>query len=234
MIAKRNVRISWIASALLGLMLAPSLPSAAQAVAPVTCINTATAFDPSPLPLCVNSGFLANSFINGAPTSLGIPNYYKLFNPNVPPGSGAAADPNGTSICALIYVFDADQDMVACCSCIITGGGGTGASIAALTFNPGGGVPPPDSGTVKVVAAVPTAGCGIGQEKDLASEVVPGGIVGWVTHGTVLSNPLGKAEVPFTDTREDPGDLLQLASLCGGAQGAGTGVCGCPSETTGP
>jgi hypothetical protein len=224
MIGKRNVRLTWIASALLGLTLAASLPSAAQAAEPATCISTAAAFDPSPLPLCVNSGFLVNYFVNGAPPSsggLGGVNFYKLFNPNVPDG-----DP----ICALIYVFDPNQDMVECCSCIISASGGTGATISALTNNPGGGQPPLDSGTIKVVAAVPTSRCGIGQEASPTSQVVPGGIVGWITHQTVASNP-EKTEVRFTDTRESPGDLQELSSLCGGAESVGgPGNCLCPPE----
>lgn len=210
-----SVRKIWTASALLALTLAVagSLPSACYAIEE-------------------GSGFVANYFFEGVAGD---------------PPNGAFSpvriiskeDPGGPSVCAQIYVFDPTQEMVECCSCLITGGGETGTSVFRFASNPAGFLTPPTSGEVKIVSTVPQPSCGAGQllgpsgpgqETSLTSTVVPHGLGGYIIHAPIDGDHVLMDEVRFVDTREPPEDLLDLAIECSSIQG-GAGVCGCPNES---
>jgi len=193
-----NIHAIGIASALLGLVLVASVPAQAE--------NET-----------FPSGFETNYFENA--TTVGDFGILRIFNEN--PLKGA-------SICALVYVFSADQQMEECCSCEISGAGGSGALVAGLTSSPASGVPF-DSGTIKIVSAVPKPSCGSGEEADPTVRVVPA-IKAWLLHTYDPADGNHVNEEPFADTGEPRSDQGFLADVCGVVQGPGVGVCFCPTD----
>ena len=110
------------------------------------------------------------------------------------PGPGGAADQTvrivnvgqyGTpltspvgDICANIYVFDANQEMVACCSCRVTPNGLLSLSVAnGLTNNPVTSVVPVN-GAVKIISTLAGAKC---TPLTYNGGIAPS-IVGWASH----------------------------------------------------
>ncbi len=146
-------------------------------------------------------------------------------------------------ICANVYVFDANQEMVSCCSCRVTPNGLLSISVAnSLTSNPVTSVVPVN-GAVKIISTAATG----------ATPCTPltynGGIapslVGWASHietsggtaaGTFISvsDLLGWAQVPGAVLDTAPADpnaseYSFLPQACQFAQylGSGKGTCGC-------
>src|SRR6185369_7628066 len=110
------------------------------------------------------------------------------------PGPGGAADQQlrlvnvgvyGTpltspvgDVCANVYVFDANQEMVACCSCRITPNGLLTLSVAnGLTNNPVTSVVPVN-GAIKII---PTLAAGVCSPLTYNGGVAPS-LVGWASH----------------------------------------------------
>lgn len=194
-----------IASAFLGLVLVASAPAQAE---------------DETFP----SAFETNYFENA--TTVGDFGILRIFNDHPLKG--------GPPICALIYVFNADQQMEECCSCEISGGGGSGALVAGLTSSPASG-DPLDHGTIKIVSAVPKTTCGSGEEADPTAKVDPA-ISAWILHTYDATNGNHVNEEPFAETGEPRSDLTFLADICSVVQGPGEGVCFCPTDepTGGP
>jgi len=169
------------------------------------------------------------------------------------PGPGGSADQNvrlvnvgefGTplssptgDVCANVYVFDANQEMVACCSCRITPNGLLSISVGnSLTNNPVTSVVPV-SGAVKIISTLArgTTAC--------TPLTYNGGIqpslVGWASHietsggtaaGTFISvaELLGWFEVPAaTGANASEQDFLPQACQFARYLGSGKGTCGC-------
>ncbi|MBV9086216.1 MAG: hypothetical protein JOY79_01915, partial [Acidobacteriaceae bacterium] len=78
----------------------------------------------------------------------------RIINPGVT-GSPRSSD-QGT-LCANLYIFDDQQEMVECCSCSITANGLLTMSVQDLTENPLTVVP--YRGVIKLVATFPQPGC---------------------------------------------------------------------------
>jgi hypothetical protein len=165
------------------------------------------------------------------------------------PGPGGAADQTvrlvnvgqyGTpltspvgDICANVYVFDANQEMVACCSCRITPNGLLTLSVAnGLTNNPVTSVVPVN-GAVKIIPTLAGATC---SPLTYNGGVAPG-LVGWASHietsggtapGTFIAVAalLGWPEVPDT---AGASEAAFLPTACQFAQylGSNKGVCAC-------
>ena len=152
---------------------------------------------------------------------------------------GAAGTPLTTpvgDVCANIYVFDANQEMIACCSCRITPNGELTLSVNNdLIFNPVTSVIPVN-GDIKVVstAANGTTLCtpltfnaglldstiGFGSHGQVTQVINTGGGIGValsVTETNVPAAALSSAEQSF------------LTQACQFARylGSGKGVCGC-------
>ena len=137
-------------------------------------------------------------------------------------------------LCANIYVFAADQQETACCSCEITPNGLVTTSVKALTGNPLTGIVPPD-GVVQIISSVYTGSCdptfGIGGG-GTPSPIVAG-IDSWQTH---IQNKYGTT-YPITETAGTEelltgAEVLDLALGCAFVQelGSGQGVCPCGTE----
>lgn len=130
------------------------------------------------------------------------------------------------NLCAMVYVFDADQQLSECCGCVETHNGLRTISVRSnLTFNPLTGVVS-RNGVIKIVsAAVNNSPC------DPTSNVTPkANLRAWVTH---IQNPVGTA-YPITETESSDStlgatELANLQAQCAfiNILGSGQGVCSC-------
>jgi hypothetical protein len=130
------------------------------------------------------------------------------------------------NLCAMIYVFDADQQLSECCGCVETHNGLRTLSVRSnLTSNPLTGVVS-RNGVIKVVsAAVNDSPC------DPTSNVSPkANLRVWVTH---IQNAVGTA-FPITETESSDStlgatELANLQAQCAFVNilGSGQGICSC-------
>jgi hypothetical protein len=158
---------------------------------------------------------------------------YKInyFSNNAAPAPDATvriSNPGLTygNLCAMIYVFDADQQLTECCGCVETHNGLRTLSVRSnLTSNPLTGVVS-RNGVIKVVsAAVNNSPC------DPTSNVSPkANLRAWVTH---IQNPVGTA-FPITETESSDStlgatELANLQAQCAflNILGSGHGICTC-------
>jgi len=158
---------------------------------------------------------------------------YKLnyFSNNAAPAPDATvriSNPGLTygNLCAMIYVFDLDQQLTECCGCVETHNGLRTLSVRSnLTSNPLTGVVS-KHGVIKVVsAAINNSPC------DPTSNVTPkANLRVWVTH---IQNPVGAA-YPITETESSDStlgatELANLQAQCSfiGILGSGQGICSC-------
>jgi len=158
---------------------------------------------------------------------------YKInyFSNNAAPAPDATvriSNPGLTygNLCAMIYVFDADQQLTECCGCVETHNGLRTLSVRSnLTSNPLTGVVS-RNGVIKVVsAAVNNSPC------DPTSNVKPtANLRAWVTH---IQNAVGTA-FPITETESSDStlgatELANLQAQCAfiNILGSGQGLCSC-------
>lgn len=130
------------------------------------------------------------------------------------------------NLCAMIYVFDADQQLTECCGCVETHNGLRTLSVRSnLTSNPLTGVVS-RNGVIKIVsAAVNNSPC------DPTSNVAPkANLRAWVTH---IQNAVG-ATWPITETESSDStlgatELANLQAQCAFVNilGSGQGICSC-------
>ena len=130
------------------------------------------------------------------------------------------------NLCAMVYVFDADQQMTECCGCVETHNGLRTLSVRNnLTSNPLTGVRS-SNGVIKIVsAAVNNSPC------DPTSNVTPkANLRAWVTH---IQNAVGTAW-PITETESSDStlgatELANLQAQCAFVNilGSGHGICSC-------
>jgi hypothetical protein len=174
-------------------------------------------------------------------------NIIRLVNPN------GSANPflNGgieQPVCAMIYVFDDDEEMGECCGCLVTSAGLLTISVEhnltsnwGLSGGPEGGEH--QNGAIAIVAASPNAG-----PSGCNPSNVPGytatttnNLLGSITHNQIVqsgatSDPSrisGITEIGlFDDAGGDPTNLTYLQNQCGAITGNGSGgaLCSCPIE----
>jgi hypothetical protein len=130
------------------------------------------------------------------------------------------------NLCAMIYVFDADQQMTECCGCVETHNGLRTIDVKTyLTSNPLTGVVS-TAGMIKIVsAAVNNSPC------DPTSNVTPKtNLRAWATH---IQNAVAEAypitETEFSDSTLGATELSNLQAQCAfiGILGSGHGFCTC-------
>ncbi|HXY09785.1 MAG TPA: hypothetical protein VEI52_18220 [Terriglobales bacterium] len=181
--------------------------------------------DPSQDAFKVN--YFANNGVAGAPDAT-----VRIDNPGSPTGvepeTASPSDSIGDiDLCAMIYVFDNDQQLSECCGCLVTPNGLRALSVTHdLTANPLTGVVS-NNGDILIVSALPNATpCDpAGAEGFKAVPTVRA----WGTH---IQNKVGTAypitETPFTDVTLTKASTIILEE-CAFVQrlGSGHGVCGC-------
>ena len=157
--------------------------------------------------------YFANNHVSGAPDAT-----VRIDNPGTY---------NTANLCAMIYVFDNDQQLSECCGCITTANGLRTLSVGHdLTGNPLTGVVS-NNGVIKVVSAIPNnSPC----DPTSGYEVVPA-LREWGSH---VQNKVGTAfpitETEFSNATLSAGELdFNLIEQCLFAQrlGSGHGVCSC-------
>ena len=156
-----------------------------------------------------------NNTICGAPT---LPDS-TVYITNVGTQTGTTADPSG-NLCAMIYVFEPDQQMAECCGCLITPDGLLTLSVNRnLTNNSLTGATL-TNGDIKIVSS--TGPC------NAAKPVPAAGIRAWITHFQDPPDNL-LTETPFSDATLSPKELSGLAADCKILQteGSGRGICKC-------
>lgn len=130
-----------------------------------------------------------------------------------------------TNQCAMVYVFNWDQQMAECCGCVETHNGLRTMSVRKdLTSNPLTGKPV-NNGVIKIVSAAPNnAPC------DPSTNVVPRpNLRAWGTHIQNTASPYYVTETEFSDSTLGATELANLQAQCAfiGILGSGSGICTC-------
>jgi hypothetical protein len=147
--------------------------------------------------------------------------------PNLPTANVRITNPGLTygNLCAMIYVFDQDQQMTECCGCSVSHNGLLTLTVPQLTLNPLTFVVS-HNGVIKVVsAAINNSPC------DPTANVTPKpNLRVWVTH---IQNIVGTA-YPLTETEASDStlgttELANLQAQCSfiNILGSGQGICNC-------
>src|SRR5262245_45503354 len=146
------------------------------------------------------------------------------------PGTNGAPSPAG-DLCALIYVFSADQQMAECCGCKVTPNGLRTISVRDdLTSNP---LTPVTltTGAIKIVSSIPPP--------SLCDATAPTPIpelIAWATHvQTPTPASAGVVtETVFEDATLSSAELSVLVDKCTSIvnNGSGFGICRCSVEPT--
>ncbi len=130
------------------------------------------------------------------------------------------------NLCASVYTFSPDEQLVSCCSCVVTPGALVSLSarsdLISNTLTPG----VPTSVVVKVVA---TAGP-VCNAAAITADTLASGLRVWGTtlHALPVTPPAyGIAETTFSPITLSPADLARISSFCGfiQANGSGFGIC---------
>ena len=150
--------------------------------------------------------------------------------PLLGPGLGGAVG----NICVNVYAFDPGEEMIACCSCLVTPDQvvnlGVNRDLTAKTLT---GVIP-TSVTVKLLATLAgTGGSGTSCTNSATAVVtatpVAAGMAAWGTtlHATPTSGSFATTETPFTPATLSAGELASLGGRCSSIVGNAStfGVC---------
>jgi hypothetical protein len=129
------------------------------------------------------------------------------------------------NLCAMVYVFDADQQLSECCGCVETHNGLRTISVRSnLTSNPLTGVIS-RNGVIKIVsAAVNNSPC------DPTSNVSPkANLRAWVTHPQTNVGYYPITETESSDSTLGATELANLQAQCAFVNilGSGHGICSC-------
>lgn len=150
---------------------------------------------------------------NGAAS--GYDSTVRLVNPGSPPAD----------ICAMIYVFDANQEMNECCGCVISDSGLlTLSMLHNLTSNPLTGTTP-GVGSVEIFPANLSANSQCNAGTPTPSSM----LAGWQTNAQLSTQGYQVSEIPDAVVSLGPTEEQVLTQECGMIQtlGSGTGVCSC-------
>jgi hypothetical protein len=144
--------------------------------------------------------------------------------------SGTAASIGG-SICANVYTFSPDEQMVSCCSCPVTPNGLVSLSaksdLVSNTLTPA----VPTSIVVKILATVPVGGSCTNSAAGVATATLAPGLTSWMTtlhaNSSVTPAVYQLTETAFTPATLSASELARLNDLCSFilANGSGFGVC---------
>jgi hypothetical protein len=175
------------------------------------------------LTLCAGSAFAATypdtlkvNYFSNAHTNSDYDGTVRIINTGL----------SGGSLCADIFVFDANQEMSECGSCLITSNGLLTLSVNLnLTANPLTGKTL-TTGSIFIVSAKTSAG---GCPLPTTAVVPQGGLRAWGTH---IQYADVQTETDFQDETLGSAELGALQNGCFAINlvGSGTGVINCTSE----
>lgn len=165
--------------------------------------------------------YFSNNVTAGAPDAT-----VRIDNPGLTYGN----------VCAMIYVFAADQQMAECCGCVQSHNDLTTYSVDsnlasfANTLTPD----PVPNGVIKIVSSLPNSS---GLCDPTSAYKATANLRAWVTH---IQNPVGGkypiTETAFSDSTLGATELANLQAQCSFIHilGSGFGLCNCVSEATPP
>jgi len=146
------------------------------------------------------------------------------------PGTNGAPSPSG-DLCALIYVFSADQQLAECCGCKVTPNGLrtisvrndlTSNALTPVTLN---------TGAIKIVSSNPPPG-----QCDPTAPAPTPALIAWATHvqTPIPGSPGVVTETLFENASLSSSELSVLTEKCGDivSNGSGFGICRCGVEPT--
>jgi hypothetical protein len=139
------------------------------------------------------------------------------------------ADPAGR-ICVNVYTFDPNEELIACCACLVTPNGLKSLSaqndLINNTLTPG----KPVSIVIKLLATTPDPNSGTCDASSPTAAKLAPGLRAWGTTLHALpTTPVkyGTTEAPFSQAELSVSELQKLASYCGFIEqsGSGYGIC---------
>jgi hypothetical protein len=131
------------------------------------------------------------------------------------------------NICAMIYVFDADQQMTECCGCAQSHNNLSTIGVPDLTLNPLTGVIS-TNGVIKIVSGRFTGVC------DPTSFTPQANLRAWGTHvqNAIAPTVFPVTETEFSDSTLGATELANLQNQCDFIEilGSGHGICTCAAD----
>jgi uncharacterized repeat protein (TIGR01451 family) len=144
--------------------------------------------------------------------------------------SGSSAGLTG-SICANVFVFALDEEIVSCCSCSVTPDGLASLSGRLDLINNPLTRGTQTSVTVKLLATVPVGGTCTNSAAAVGTATLANGMVGWSTtlhaNTSAGANAYSLGEKGLTSDNLTSSELARLGTICGfvANQGSNFGVC---------
>jgi hypothetical protein len=132
------------------------------------------------------------------------------------------------NICVNVYAFDASEELVSCCSCLVTPDQTVNLGVVAdLTSKTLTGVVP-TSVTVKLLSTLAGTSCSNSAATATAASIVPG-LAAWGTtlHPTPVAGTVATTETAFTPATLSPGEFASITGRCAAIIGnaSGFGIC---------
>ncbi len=178
------------------------------------------------LALCAGSAWAETPTTTTPPAdSLKVDYFSNANTAGAPDGTVRITNPGTAAgnVCASIFVFDANQELSECCSCLTTPDGLRTLSVNTdLTHNPLTGVTL-NTGVIKIVSTIPVSG-----KCPLPTKVVPeAALRSWTTH--IQSVSFAETETASQDATLSTGEVTRLQAECNAISidGSGSGVCSC-------
>ncbi len=162
--------------------------------------------------------FLSGYFDFGSGATLD--NMIRLENPTAVSGN----------LCAMIYIFDSQEELGACCGCLLTPNQIRYGSFKQVIGNLWVGNPP-TKGVIQIVSAAPNNA--VTQCSPFQSYTPTPTLNGWITHAQTFAGISSLTEVSLTDDgNADASEASLLLTRCGGliGNGSGFGTCTCPTS----
>src|SRR5205823_6553220 len=133
------------------------------------------------------------------------------------------------ALCANVYAFSPDEQLIACCSCPVTPNGlvslSAKADLTSNTLTPA----VPNSIVVKLLATVPVGGTCTNSAASVGTATLANGMLvfGTKVHPGAAAGTLALTETPFSGATLSAGELSRIGSLCNfiNANGSGFGIC---------
>jgi len=145
-------------------------------------------------------------------------------------GSGTSATVTG-AICANVYVYAPDEEVVSCCSCPVTPNGLVSLSAVNDLINNPLTRGTPTSIVIKLLATVPVGGSCNNSALLAGTPTLAPGMAAWGTtlhaNTSAAAGTYGVTETAFTPSSLSAGEFARLAYGCGVVAnvGSGFGVC---------
>ncbi|HEY6764888.1 MAG TPA: hypothetical protein VI386_08950 [Candidatus Sulfotelmatobacter sp.] len=172
--------------------------------------------------LCVASGWAATT--TPPADTLKVDYFANANTAGAPDGTLRITHPGTAAgnVCASIFVFDPEQELTECCSCLLTPDGLRTLSVNTdLTSNPLTGVIL-KTGLLKLVSTIPVSGACPLPTKVNATPALRA----WTTH---IQNGGAVTETGSQDATLSAAEVTRLAQQCFAIKldGSGSGVCSC-------